>query len=341
MTDNQRILDFERGGRSSPLRDKRIVVTGGAGFLGAHVLKALSARGCTKLFVPRIEEYDLRNERHIARLFEAAAPDIVIHLAATVGGIGANRANPGRFFYDNAIMGIQLIEHARRRRIEKFVCIGTICAYPKITPVPFAESNLWNGYPEETNAAYGLAKKMLLVQLQAYREQYGFNGIYLLPVNLYGPGDNFDLETSHVIPALIRKCLEAIDRSQDEIVVWGSGRPTREFLYVEDAAEGIALATERYDESAPVNLGSGMEISIADLVALIADLTGFKGRIVWDAAKPDGQPRRCLDVGRAHELFGFKAHTDFREGLKRTIYSMATSLAVQQQSFGAQMQHSG
>lgn len=342
MTDSQRIIDFERGARQSSLRDKRIVVTGGAGFLGAHVIKALSARGCTRLFVPRIEEYDLRNERHIVRLFEAAAPDIVIHLAAVVGGIGANRANPGRFFYDNAIMGIQLIEQARRRRIEKFVCIGTICAYPKITPVPFDEDNLWNGYPEETNAPYGIAKKMLLVQLQAYREQYGFNGIYLLPVNLYGPGDSFDLETSHVIPALIRKCLEAIDRSEDEIVVWGTGRPTREFLYVEDAAEGIALATERYNGAAPVNLGSGMEISIADLVDLIVELTGFKGRIVWDAAKPDGQPRRRLNVAKAQQLFGFNARTDLREGLTRTIDSISASCALKRQSIGAeQMRHSG
>jgi len=298
---------------------KRVVVTGGAGFLGSYVVEKLKERGCQDIFVPRSQDYDLREKDAIIRMYEEGQPDIVIHLAAVVGGIGANRKYPGRFFYDNAIMGIQLIEYARRFGIEKFVCIGTICAYPKYTPVPFKEEDLWNGYPEETNAPYGLAKKMLLVQLQAYRQQYGFNGIYLLPVNLYGPRDNFDLETSHVIPALIRKCIEAKERGDDHIVVWGTGKPTREFLYVEDAAEGILLATERYNESEPVNLGSGMEISIKDLVHLIARLTGFEGKIIWDTSKPDGQPRRCLDVSKAKHLFGFKAKTPFEEGLKKTI----------------------
>jgi len=301
------------------LQDKTIVVTGGAGFLGRHVVQKLRERGCQRVFVPRREEYDLRERDAVIRMYRDAKADIVIHLAGVVGGIGANRANPGKFFYDNAIMGIQLIEYARQFGIQKFVCVGTICAYPKFTPVPFKEENLWNGYPEETNAPYGLAKKMLLVQLQAYREQYGFNGIYLLPVNLYGPGDNFDLETSHVIPALIRKCIEAKERGEERIVVWGTGKPTREFLYVEDAAEGILLATERYNESEPVNLGSGMEISVEDLVHLIARLTGFEGEIVWDTGKPDGQPRRCLDASKAERLFGFKAKMSFEEGLRKTI----------------------
>jgi GDP-L-fucose synthase len=299
--------------------DKKVVVTGGAGFLGARVVRQLAGQGCREIHIPRIEEYDLREEKEIVRLYETTQPDIVIHLAAVVGGIGANKENPGIFFYDNAIMGIQLIEQARRRKIKKFVCIGTICAYPKFTPIPFQEEKLWSGYPEETNAPYALAKKMLLVQLQAYRQQYGFNGIYLLPVNLYGPGDNFDLESSHVIPALVRKCIEAQKRGENRIVVWGTGKPTREFLYVDDAAVGIVMATEKYDGSEPVNLGSGMEISIEELTHLIAKLTGFEGEIVWDTSKPDGQPRRCLDIQRAERLFGFRARTPFEEGLRRTI----------------------
>jgi GDP-L-fucose synthase len=301
------------------LREKRILVTGGAGFLGLYVVMALEARGCRSLFIPRSREYDLREEGAMERVYAWARPDVVIHLAAVVGGIGANRAHPGQFFYDNLMMGALLMEHARRAEVKKFVAIGTICSYPKFTPIPFKEENLWDGYPEETNAPYGLAKKMLLVQAQAYRQEYGFNAIYLLPVNLYGPGDSFDPETSHVIPALIRKCLEATEREEPEIVCWGDGTPTREFLYVEDAAEAIVLATERYDEPEPVNIGAGFEISIKELVELIADLTGFQGRIVWDTNKPNGQPRRCLDTTRAWEAFGFQAKADFREGLRRTI----------------------
>jgi len=299
--------------------DKRVTVTGGAGFLGYHLVERLEALGCAEVFVPRSSAYDLRQLPAVRAMYDDADPDIVIHLAAVVGGIGANRENPGRFFYDNLIMGAQLMEEARLRGVEKFVAIGTVCAYPKFTPVPFREQDLWDGYPEETNAPYGLAKKMLLVQAQAYREQYGFNGIYLLPVNLYGPRDNFDPESSHVIPALIRKCVEAREEGRDEVVVWGTGRATREFLYVEDAAEGILLATERYDGPEPVNLGSGMEISIRELAQLIARLTGFEGQIVWDSSKPDGQPRRCLDTSRAREWFGFQAQTPFEEGLRRTI----------------------
>ncbi len=298
---------------------QRVVVTGGAGFLGSFVVEKLRARGCHDIFVPRSKEYDLRDRDAIRRMYQDAQPDLVIHLAAVVGGIGANRANPGRFFYDNAIMGIQLMEYARQFNVPKFVAVGTICAYPKFTPVPFKEDDLWNGYPEETNAPYGLAKKMMLVQAQAYRAQYGFNAIYLLPVNLYGPRDNFDLETSHVIPALIRKCAEAIREGKDEIVLWGDGSPTREFLYVEDAAEGILLAAERYDGELPVNLGSGHEIAIRDLANLVAREMGFRGRITWDTSKPNGQPRRCLDVSRAERLFGFRAQTPFEDGLKRTI----------------------
>lgn len=298
---------------------KRVVVTGGAGFLGSFVVEKLQERGCPYIFVPRSRDYDLRDLGAIRRMLKDAKPDIVIHLAARVGGIGANRTHPAEFFYDNLIMGVQLFHESWRFGVEKFVAIGTVCAYPKHTPVPFKEEDLWNGYPEETNAPYGLAKKMLLVQSQAYRQQYGFNSIFLLPVNLYGPRDNFDLETSHVIPALIRKCIEAKERGDDHIVVWGTGKPTREFLYVEDAAEGILLATERYNESEPVNLGSGIEISIKDLVHLIARLTGFKGKIVWDTSKPDGQPRRCLDTSKAERLFGFKAKTPFEEGLRKTI----------------------
>ena len=298
---------------------KRVVVTGGAGFLGSCVVEKLRERGCTEVFVPRSKDYDLREKESVVRLYHDSQPDMVIHLAAVVGGIGANRKYPGRFFYDNAIIGIQLIEQARLHGVEKFVCVGTICAYPKFTPVPFKEENLWNGYPEETNAPYGLAKKMLLVQLQAYRQQYGFNGIYLLPVNLYGPRDNFDPEYSHVIPAIIKKCVDAKAKREEEIVAWGSGKASREFLYVEDAAEGIVLAAERYNQANPVNLGSGGEITIKDLVHLISRLASFEGQIVWDPSKPDGQPRRCLDTSKAARLFGFKARTPLGEGLKRTI----------------------
>ena len=301
------------------LRSQRIVVTGGAGFLGSHLIARLEKMGCHNLFVPLYNEYDLTRLDAIERMFDEHRPEILIHLAAVVGGIGANRKNPGRFFYDNAIMGIQLIEAARRYAVEKTVVLGTICAYPKFTPVPFREEELWNGYPEETNAPYGLAKKVLLVQCQSYREQYGMNAIFLLPVNLYGPGDNFDLDSSHVIPALIRKCLEAVQAGREEIVLWGDGSPTREFLYVEDAAQGILLATERYDKSDPVNLGSGMEISIRDLAATIAQMTGFTGRLRWDTSQPNGQPRRCLDVSRAEREFGFRAATPFEVGLRKTI----------------------
>jgi len=298
---------------------KRVVVTGGAGFLGSVVVNRLRERGCPPAFVPRSRDYDLRKEADIARMLGDARPDLIIHLASVGGGIGANRENPGRFFYDNLVMGAQLIEAARRAGVAKFVAIGTVCSYPKFTPVPFREEDLWNGYPEETNAPYGLAKKMLLVQSQAYRSQYGFNSIFLLPVNLYGPGDNFDPRSSHVIPALIRKCVEAVDRRAPEIVVWGTGRATREFLHVADAAEAIVLAAERYDSSEPVNLGAGNEISIKDLVTLIARETGFTGRVTWDSSKPDGQPRRMLDTTRAAKHFGFVARTPFEDGLRRTI----------------------
>ena len=301
------------------LTGKRIVVTGGAGFLGSHLVKRLLDAGCRNVFVPISSEYNLTDIAAIDRLFVEHRPEILIHAAAVVGGIGANRANPGRFFYENAIMGIQLIEAARRYAVEKVVVLGTICAYPKFTPVPFHEKALWDGYPEETNAPYGLAKKMMLVQCQAYREQYGMNGIFLLPVNLYGPHDNFDPESSHVIPALIRKCVEAVKGGRKEIVLWGDGSPTREFLYVEDAAEGIYLATVHYDKSEPVNLGSGMEISIGDLATTIGEMTGFTGQIVWDTSKPNGQPRRCLDVTRAEQEFKFRAATPFDVGLRKTI----------------------
>lgn len=299
--------------------ERNVLVTGGAGFLGTHVVRKIQDQGCRAIAIPRSREFDLREKEAIVRLFERVRPDLLIHLAAVVGGIGANRQHPGQFFYDNAIMGLQLMEQARLWGIEKFVVVGTVCAYPKYTPVPFQEDDLWDGYPEETNAPYGLAKKMLLVQSQAYRQEYDFHAIYLLPVNLYGPGDNFNPQSSHVIPALIRKCLEAVEVGQEEVLVWGTGNASREFLYVEDAAEAIVLAAERYDEAEPVNLGSGLEISIKELVELIADLTGFRGRVVWDRTKPDGQPRRCLDTTRAQQFFGFRAKTDFREGLQRTV----------------------
>ena len=301
------------------LATKRICVTGGAGFLGTHLIRRLKEHGAREIFVPRYPEYDLVREADIIRMIDTAKPDIIIHLAAKVGGIGANRERPGEFFYDNLMMGVQLIHQSWLKGVEKFVAIGTICAYPKYTPIPFKEEDLWNGYPEETNAPYGLAKKMLLVQSQAYREQYGYNSIFLLPVNLYGPGDNFNPASSHVIPALIRKCFEAKEQGATEIVAWGDGSPTREFIYVEDAAEGITLATERYNSSEPVNIGSGFEISIKDLTETIACLTGFTGTIRWDTTKPNGQPRRRLDTTRAREAFGFEAKTDFEEGLKRTI----------------------
>jgi len=298
---------------------RRVVVTGGHGFLGQALVRQLSALGASDLFTPRRDEYDLRSPEAIARLLADTKPDQIIHLAAVVGGIGANRANPGRFFYENAIMGIELMEQARRAGVDKFVTIGTVCAYPKFAVVPFREEDLWSGYPEETNAPYGLAKKMLLVQGQAYRQQYGFNAIYLLPVNLYGPGDNFDPESSHVIPALIKKCADAVAEGRDVLEVWGTGSASREFLYVDDAAEGIALAAERYDGPEPVNLGVGREITIRELVQLIAKLTGFAGEIRWDRSKPDGQPRRALDTSRARDWFGFEAHTPFEEGLRHTI----------------------
>jgi GDP-L-fucose synthase len=300
-------------------KNRRVVVTGGAGFLGSYVVKRLQDAGCNSITIPRSAEYDLRDSKAIRQLYEKANPDIVIHLAAVVGGIGANRENPGKYFYDNLMMGVSLIEEARQKGIEKFVALGTICSYPKFTPVPFREEDLWNGYPEETNAPYGLAKKMMLVQSQAYREQYGFNSIFLLPVNLYGMRDNFDLHSSHVIPALIRKCVDAMERGDSHIEVWGTGRATREFLYADDCARAILLAAEKYNSSEPVNIGAGFEISIADLANLIAKLTGFKGAFVWDASKPDGQPRRCLDTSRAKEAFGFTAEVSFEEGLQQTI----------------------
>ena len=299
--------------------EKRICVTGGAGFLGTHLIEELRRRGADQIFVPTIEEYNLVDPEAIRRMLVDSDPDVIIHLAAQVGGIGANLDHPAEFFYDNLMMGVQLIHQAYKTGVEKFVAIGTVCAYPKFTPVPFKEDDLWIGYPEETNAPYGMAKKMLLVQSQAYREQYGYNSIFLLPVNLYGPGDNFDPRSSHVIPALIRKCFEAKEQGLDHIIVWGDGSPTREFIYVKDAARGIAMATEKYNESLPVNIGSGFEISIKDLAEKIVQMSGFEGDLVWDTSKPNGQPRRALDVSRAKEKFGFEAETDFDEGLQKTI----------------------
>ena len=300
-------------------RDRRVIVTGGGGFLGSFVVERLRSAGCRHIFIPRSREHDLRHEDVVKRLLETERPDLIIHLAAVVGGIGANRDNPGRFLYENLIMGTLLMEQARLAGVAKFVTLGTICSYPKFTPVPFREEDLWNGYPEETNAPYGLAKKMLLVQGQAYRQQYGFNAIHLLPVNLYGPRDNFDPASSHVIPALIKKCIEAINAGAPSIEVWGTGNATREFLYAEDAAEGIILAAEQYDGPEPVNLGAGFEISIRDLVHQIADATGFTGKILWDPTKPDGQPRRSLDTSRAEQAFGFRARTGFEDGLRKTV----------------------
>lgn len=301
------------------LSHKRILVTGGDGFLGRYVIAELKKREVQHIFVPYHHLYDLTQVQDVERAYQDGQPDIVIHLAAKVGGIGINRAKPGEFFYDNLMMGALLMEQGRLAGVKKFVSIGTICAYPKFTPIPFREEHLWDGYPEETNAPYGLAKKMLLVQGQAYRQQYGFNAIYLLPVNLYGPGDNFDPRSSHVIPALIKKCGDAVERGDQEIVAWGTGKASREFLYVEDAARAIVLATEKYDKPDPINIGTHMEITIRDLLELIAELTGFRGDIVWDTSKPDGQPRRSVDASRAKQEFGFEAETDFREGLRKTI----------------------
>ena len=301
------------------MKNKRITITGGKGFLGKHLIRKFQERDFRNIAIADLPDYNLVSPEDVKKLYDETRPDIVVHLAAKVGGIGFNQENPASLFYDNLMMGVQLIHEGYLRQIEKFVAIGTICAYPKFTPVPFKEENLWNGYPEETNAPYGLAKKMMLVQSQAYRQQYGFNSIFLLPVNLYGPGDNFDPRSSHVIPALIKKCADAIENHEEEITVWGTGQATREFFFVEDAAEAIVLATESYNKSEPVNIGPGFEISIKDLVALIAELTDFKGKITWDPTKPDGQPRRMLDTTRAFQEFGFKAKTGFREGLKKTI----------------------
>lgn len=318
-------------------QNKRIIVTGGSGFLGSYVVNKLWKRGASEVITPRRKDYDLRDVNKIRRLLldtlaKSGPVDMVIHMAANVGGIGANRAKPAEFFYDNLMMGVQLLHESWRVQVPKFVAIGTICSYPKFAPIPFREESLWEGYPEETNAPYGLAKKMMLVQSQAYREQYGYNSIFLLPVNLYGPGDNFDLQTSHVIPALVRKCVEAKRRGDDQIVAWGDGSATREFLFVEDAAEGILLAAEQYNESDPVNLGSSFEISIQDLLETIARLTGFSGQIVWDTSKPNGQPRRKLDVSRAQQRFGFVSHTPFEEGLRQTIqwYTLQLEKLAQQ-----------
>jgi len=301
------------------MKDKRITITGGKGFLGTHVIRKLQEQGYRHLVIADLPEYNLVDIRDVRRMYDETKPDMVIHLAAKVGGIGYNQENPASLFYDNAMMGIQLIHEGYLHKIDKFVALGTICAYPKFTPVPFKEDDIWNGYPEETNAPYGLAKKMMLVQSQAYRQQYGFNSIFILPVNLYGPGDNFDPRSSHVIPALIKKCVDAVNAGEKEIVVWGTGKATREFFYVEDAAEAIILAMEKYNKSEPVNIGAGFEISIRDLTEIIVELTGFKGKLVWDATKPDGQPRRMLDTSRAWKEFDFQAKTGFREGLQKTI----------------------
>ena len=316
-------------------RDKRVTVTGGRGFLGRHVVQLLQPVAA-EVFTFSSAEYDLTKQSEVARMYADQRPDLVIHLAARVGGIGANRENPGSFFYENAVMGIEILEQARHNNVAKVVQVGTVCAYPKFAPIPFSEDDLWNGYPEETNAPYGLAKKMLLVQAQAYRQQYGYNAIYLLPVNLYGPGDNIDLQNSHVIPALIRKSIDARDSHAPSITVWGTGKPTREFLYVEDAARGIVLAAERYDKSEPINIGSSEEISIRDLTELIVELAGFKGDVVWDGTKPDGQPRRKLNVDRAEREFGFRSTTPFREGLKATIrwYEQITAAAREKSAAG-------
>jgi GDP-L-fucose synthase len=303
----------------TPFPFERVVVTGGAGFLGSYVVQKLKERGCNNVIVPRRRDYNLVDMDAVRRLYDDARPDLLIHLAAVVGGIGANQRNPGSYFYENLMMGAQLIEEARLRNLHKFVAIGTICSYPKFTPVPFKEDDLWNGYPEETNAPYGIAKKMMLVQAEAYRAQYGLNSIFLLPVNLYGPRDNFEPQSSHVIPALIRKCVDARRTNASEIVGWGSGDVTREFLHVEDCARGIVLAAEKYEDSDPVNIGAGFEISIRDLAEKIARLSSFKGRVVWDRSKPDGQPRRSLDTTRAWERFGFRASIPFEEGLRQTI----------------------
>ena len=311
------------------LADKRICVTGGGGFLGSYVIDRLKTEGATDVFVPRKADYDLVDGAAVRKLLSDVQPEVVLHLAANVGGIGANRTHPAEFFYDNLMMGVQLLHESWKQGVEKFVAVGTVCSYPKFTPVPFKEDDFWGGYPEETNAPYGLAKKMLLVQSQSYRQQYGFNSIYLIPVNLYGPKDNFDLETSHVVPALIRKCLEAIERGDEEVVVWGDGSPTREFLFASDAAEGIVLAAERYNGEEPVNLGSGEEISIKDLVETIVELTGFQGRLICDTSRPNGQPRRSLDTSRATELFGFTAQTKLAQGLRETVdWYRATSEKV-------------
>jgi len=312
------------------LADCRICITGGAGFLGSFLIERLKTTGVPpeRIFIPHIEDYDLTREGDVERMYRDARPNIVIHLAAEVGGIGANREQPGRFFYANMAMGLHLIEHARRDGVRKFVQVGTICAYPKFTPVPFREDELWNGYPEETNAPYGVAKKALLVMCQAYRQQYGLNAIYLLPVNLYGPRDNFNLHTSHVIPAMIRKFWEAKEAGAEQVVLWGDGSPSREFLYVADAAEAIVAATQRYDEADPVNLGNGREIRIRDLAELVRREVGFAGRIEWDTTKPNGQPRRCLDVSRARERFGFVARTPFEDGLRRTVAWYAENRAA-------------